>query len=225
MPAVLRDNATNAFTVHYNRRGLENADGLAAAQSLLMAQPANGPVTLESKLFSPAVVRFGSAIWSVSWGRGFAEYSFPGMSLIAVFLAVTGFPVGASVAAIGAVLASLIRNVVRSAEYRTSRLDWVGMAGWALLTGALIAVLKLTESSLFEAGFLGFTLTGLSLVSANQGSGVNFRLLSPLVISLTLIFGVIAGDSGWAVKILIASEIIRQLLQLPGALQNPAPHD
>jgi hypothetical protein len=206
-------------------RRLENVAGLAAAQSLLMSPPANGPITLESKLFSTVLARFGPAIWSVSWGRGMAEYSFPGMSLIAVLLAVTGFPLGASIVAIGAVLASLIRNVMRSAEYKPSRSDWFGMAGWTLLTAALITALNRTEPSMFEAGFLGLTLTGLSLVSASKSSRVNFRLLSPLVISIALIFGIVAGDSGWAVKVLITSEIIRQLLQRLGALQNPTPQD
>ncbi len=206
-------------------RRLENEAGLAAAQSLLMARPVNGPATLESKLFSAALVRFGPAIWSVPWGRGIADYSFPGMSLMAALLAVTGFPLAASISAIGAVLASLIRNVVRFAEYRSVRSDWVGLAGWTLLTAALIAALKVTEPSIFEAGFLALTLGGLSLVSASRSSGASFRLLSPLVISIMLIVGLVAGDAGWSVKILIVSEIIRLLLQRLAALQNPTPQD
>lgn len=206
-------------------RRLVNTSDLAAAQSLLMVSPANGPATLESKLFSPGLARLGPAIWSVPWGRGLAEFSFPGLSLIAAILAVTGFPVVASVMAIGAVLASLIRKIVRSAEYRSARSDWAGMAGWALLAAALIAVLKLTEPSYFEAGFLALTLTGLSLVSAHQNNGAGYRLLSPLVISLALVLGTFSGSAGWAVKLLIISEIISQLSGTLGVLQKPAPQD
>lgn len=206
-------------------RRLENAGDLASAQSLLMAPPANGPATLESKLFSRSLARFGPAIWSVPWGRSLAEFGFLSLSLIAAILAVTGFPLGASVMAIGAVLASLIRNIVRSAEYRSARSDWVGMAGWALLATALIAVLKLTEPSYFEAGFLALTLTGFSLVSAHQNNGAGYRLLSPLVISLALMLGAIAGSTAWAVKLLIISEIIQQLSNALGVLQKPAAQD
>lgn len=206
-------------------RRLENAGDLASAQSLLMAPPANGPATLESKLFSRSLARFGPAIWSVPWGRSLAEFGFLSLSLIAAILAVTGFPLGASVMAIGAVLASLIRNIVRSAEYRSARSDWVGMAGWALLATALIAVLKLSEPSYFEAGFLALTLTGFSLVSAHQNNGAGYRLLSPLVISLALMLGAIAGSTAWAVKLLIISEIIQQLLNVLGVLQKPAAQD
>ena len=206
-------------------RRLESAGDLAAAQGLLMAPPAIGPATLESKLFSNGLSRFGPTIWSVPCGRGLAEFSFPGLSLIAALLAITGFPLGASLAATGAVLTSLIHNIVRSAEYRTAKLDWVGMASWMLLTASLIVVLKLTEPSFFEAGFLGLTLAGLSLVSAKQSKGANFRLLSPLVISISLIFGTIAGGSGWAVKLLVISETILQLLRGAGWLQNPTQQD
>ena len=206
-------------------RRLETPGDLASAQSLLMAPPLNGPVTLESKVFSKSLARFGPAIWSVPWGRGLAEFGFPGLSLISAILAVTGVPLVASVAAIGAVLATLIRNIVRSAEYRSARSDWVGMAGWTLLTAALIATLKLTEPSFFEAGFLALTLTGLSLVSAQQNNGAGYRLLSPLVISLALMLGEIAGSTAWAVKLLIISEIISQLLRTLGVLQKPAPQD
>ena len=206
-------------------RRLENVGDLAAAQSLLLAPPANCPVTLESKLFSKGLARFGPAIWSVTWGRGGAELGFPGLSLIAAILAVTAFPLVASVAAIGAVLASLIRNIVRSAEYRSVRPDWVGMAGWALLATALIAVLKLTEPSYFEAGFLALTLTGLSVVSAHHHNGANYRLLSPLVIALALMLGMLAGSPAWAVKLLIVGEIIRQLLYAAGDLEQPAAPD
>lgn len=206
-------------------RRLENAGDLASAQSLLMAPPANGPATLESKLFSRSLARFGPAIWSVPWGRSLAEFGFLSLSLIAAILAVTGFPLGASVMAIGAVLASLIRNIVRSAEYRSARSDWVGMAGWALLATALIAVLKLTEPSYFEAGFLALTLTGFSLVSAHQNNGAGYRLLSPLVISLALMLGAIAGSTAWAVKLLIISEIIQRLSNALGVLQKPAAQD
>ena len=206
-------------------RRLENTGDLAAAQSLLMAPPANGPATLESKLFARGLARLGPAIWSVSWGRGVAEFCFPGLSLIAAILAVAEFPLVASVAAVGAVLASLIRNIVRSAEYRSARLDWFGMAGWTLLATALVAVLKLTEPSFFEAGFLALTLTGLSLVSARQTNDENYRLLSPLVIALGLMLGTSAGSAAWAVKLLIVSEIIRQLLRALGATQKPAPQD
>jgi hypothetical protein len=206
-------------------RRLENSGDLSAAQSLLMALPLNGPVTLESKLFSKGLARFGPAIWSVPWGRGLAEFSFPGLSLIAAILAVTGFPAVASVVAIGAVIASLIRNIVRSAEYRSARSDWAGMAGWALLATALVAVLKLTEPSFFEAGFLALTLTGLSLVSAHKNNGAGYRLLSPLVISLALMLGAITGSTAWAVKLLIISEIIRNLSNALGVLQRPAPQD
>ena len=206
-------------------RRLENSGDLAAAQSLLMAPPANGPATLETKLFSRGLARFGPAIWSVPWGRGVAEFSFPGLSLIAAILAMTGFPLVASVAALGAVLASLIRNIVRSAEYRSPRSDWVGIAGWALLATALVAVLKLTEPSFFEAGFLTLTLTGSSFVSAYQSNSANYRLLSPLVIALALMLGTLAGSAAWAVKLLIVSEIIRQLSNALGSLQKPAPQD
>ena len=206
-------------------RRLENVGDLAAAQSLLLAPPANCPVTLESRLFSKGLARFGPAIWSVTWGRGGAELGFPGLSLIAAILAVTAFPLVASVAAIGAVLASLIRNIVRSAEYRSVRPDWVGMAGWALLATALIAVLKLTEPSYFEAGFLALTLTGLSVVSAHHHNGANYRLLSPLVIALALMLGMLAGSPAWAVKLLIVGEIIRQLLYAAGDLEQPAAPD
>ena len=206
-------------------RRFENVGDLAAAQSLLLAPPANCPVTLESKLFSKGLARFGPAIWSVTWGRGGAELGFPGLSLIAAILAVTAFPLVASVAAIGAVLASLIRNIVRSAEYRSVRPDWVGMAGWALLATALIAVLKLTEPSYFEAGFLALTLTGLSVVSAHHHNGANYRLLSPLVIALALMLGMLAGSPAWAVKLLIVGEIIRQLLYAAGDLEQPAAPD
>ena len=206
-------------------RRLENASDLAATQSLLMAPASNGPATLESKLFSRGLANFGPAIWSVPWGRGVAEFSFPGLSLISAILAVTGFPLVASVAAIGAVFASLIRSVVRNAEYRSARSGWAGMAGWALLATALVAVLKLTEPSNFEAGFLALTLTGLSLVSAHQTNGSNYRLLSPLVIALALVLGTFAGNSAWAVKLLIISEIISQLLRTLGVLQKPAPRD
>ena len=202
-------------------RRLENSGDLASAQSLLMAPPANGQVTLESKFFSRGLARFGPSIWSVSWGRSVAEFSFPGLSMVAAILAITGFSLGASVAAIGAVLASLIRNIVRSAEYRSARSDWVGMAGWILLTAALIAVLKLTEPSVFEAVFLTLTLTGLSVVSAHQNNGANYRLLSPLVIASALMLGTVAGGAAWAVKLLIVSEIIRQLLHAAGELQKP----
>ena len=206
-------------------RRFENVGDLAAAQSLLLAPPANCPVTLESRLFSKGLARFGPAIWSVTWGRGGAELGFPGLSLIAAILAVTAFPLVASVAAIGAVLASLIRNIVRSAEYRSVRPDWVGMAGWALLATALIAVLKLTEPSYFEAGFLALTLTGLSVVSAHHHNGANYRLLSPLVIALALMLGMLAGSPAWAVKLLIVGEIIRQLLYAAGDLEQPAAPD
>ena len=182
-------------------------------------------VTLESKLFSQGIARFGPAIWSVPWGRGLAEFSFPGISLIAALLAVSGFQLSAAVVAIVAVLSSLIRKIVRSAEYRSARSDWVGMAGWTLLAAALIAVLKLTEPSFLEAGFLALTLTGLSLVSAYPRNDANFRLLSPLVIALALMLGTFAGSTAWAVKLLIVSEIIRQLLNGLGALQNPTPRD
>lgn len=204
---------------------LESAGDLVAAQSLLMAPPANGPATLESKLFSRGLARFGPAIWSVPWGRGVAEFSFPGLSLIAAILAMTGFSLVASVAALGAVLASLIRNIVRSAEYRSARSDWVGIAGWALLATALVAVLKLAEPSFFEAGFLTLTVTGLSFVSAYQSDGANYRLLSPLVIALALMLGTLAGATAWAVKLLIISEIIRQLSNALGVLLNPASQD
>ena len=198
-------------------RKLENARDLAAAQSLLMARPAGGSVTLETRLFSRALARFAPAIWTVSWGRGLAEFSFPGLALGAALLAIVGLPIGASIAAVIAVLVSLIRNVVRSAEYRTAQLDWTGMAGWVLLTAALTAVLKLYEPSLVEAGFLGLTLSGLSLASAIQISDAKYRLLSPLVIAMALLFGAISGGVGWAVKLLILSEIAVRLM---GALQR-----
>lgn len=206
-------------------RRLASADDLTAAQSRLMAQPAIGPATLESKLFSSGLSRFGPAIWSVPWGRGLAVYSFPGLSLITALLAVFGFPVCASVAAIVAVLASLIRNIVRSTEYRYARSDFVGMAGWMLLTTALIAVLKLTEPSFFEIGFLGLTLIGLSLVSANQNNSEKFWLLSPLVIATAILLGTLAGSAALAVKLLIVAEIVLQLTRALAALQNPAPQD
>ena len=206
-------------------RRLENAGDLAAARSLLMALPTRGPTTLESKLFSNGFIRIAPAIWSVPWGSRLAAFSFSGLSLIAALLAVTGFSLAAPVAAIGAILASLIRNIVRSAEYRSARSDWVGMVSWALLTAALIAVLKLTEPSFFEAGFLGLTLTGLSLVSAKRNHDAKYRLLSPLVIVLALIFGTLAGGADWAVKLLISGEIIRQLLHGLDAPQNPTSQD
>ena len=206
-------------------RRLESTGDLTAAQSLLMALPDNGPMTLESKLFSTGLARFVPAIWSVPSGRSLAEYSFPGLAFVTALLAISGFSLGASVVAIGAVLASLIRNVVRSAEYRSAQSDWVGMAGWAFLVASVITVLKLTDPSLFEAGFLTLTLAGLSLVSANQNSGANYRLLSPLVVALGLMLGTFAGSAAWAVKILIISEIIRQLLNILGALQKPMRQD
>jgi hypothetical protein len=202
-------------------RRLENAGDLAAAQSLLMATQAGALETLESKLFSRSLTRFAPVIWSVSWGRGLAEFSFPGLALMAALLAIAALPVSASVAAAVAVVASVIRNIVRSAEYRTAQLDGVGLAGWGALTTALIAVLNLTEPSVFEAGFLGLTLAGLSLASANQKNGVKYRLLSPLVIALVLIFGTVSTGAGWAVKLLILSEVAARLLGGMGRQQNP----
>lgn len=204
-------------------RRLESAGDLAAAQGLLMAPPAIGPATLESKLFSNGLSRFGPTIWSVPWGRGLAEYSFIGLSMVAVLLAITSFPLGASLAATFAVLTSLVRNIVRSAEYRNARSDWAGRASWLLLTASLVAVLKLAEASLFEAGFLGLILAGLSLVSASQSNCANFRLLSPLVISMALFFGTIVGSVEWSVKLLIMSEILLQILRGSGWMQNPTP--
>lgn len=206
-------------------RRLENAGDLAAAQSVLMASPVAGPVTLEAKLFSRPFKRFAPAIWAVSWGRGMAEFSFPGIAFGAAVLAVAKFPLGAAMAATVAISAALIRNIVRSAEYRAARSDWTGIAGWALLTAALIGVLKLTEPSLFEAGLLGLTLAGLSLASANHGRGAQFRLLSPLVIALALAFGAIVGVAGLTVKLLIAAEIILQLQRGSGLLKNPETPD
>lgn len=206
-------------------RKLENARDLAAAQSLLMARPAGGSVTLETRLFSRALARFAPAIWTVSWGRGLAEFSFPGLALGAALLAIVGLPIGASIAAVIAVLVSLIRNVVRSAEYRTAQLDWTGMAGWVLLTAALTAVLKLYEPSLFEAGFLGLTLSGLSLASAIQISDAKYRILSPLVIAMALLFGAISGGVGSAVKLLILSEIAVRLMGALQRRQNPTTPD
>jgi hypothetical protein len=202
-------------------RRLENAGDLAAAQSLLMATQAGALETLESKLFSRSLTRFAPVIWSVSWGRGLAEFSFPGLALMAALLAIAALPVSASVAAAVAVVASVIRNIVRSAEYRTAQLDGVGLAGWGALTTALIAVLNLTEPSVFEAGFLGLTLAGLSLASANQKNGVKYRLLSPLVMALVLIFGTVSTGAGWAVKLLILSEVAARLLGGMGRQQNP----
>ena len=201
-------------------RRLENAGDLAAAQRLLMTPPLNGPVTLESKLFSKALARFGPAIWSVPWGRGLAEFSFPGLSAITALLALAGFPLGASVAAIVSVLAFLIRNIVKSAEYRAAQADWMGGASWLLLVAALIAVLNLTQQSIFEAGFLGLTLSGLSLVSAFQPNDAKYRLLSPLVLALSMMLGALAGGEAFAVKLLIVAEIIGQLIRVSGAVRN-----
>ena len=206
-------------------RRLENGADLAAAQSLLMTPFTDGPKTLESSLFSKSIARFGPSIWSVPWGRGFAECSFAGFALVAALLAFTGFQFGASLAAIFAVVASFVRNAVRSAEYRTAKRDWLGMTGWVILIAALIAVLKLTEPSFFEVGFLGLSLSGLSLISANHRSGSNYRLLSPLVVALSVTFGTFAGGVAWAVKLLIISEIIFQLIRGLSVPQMPTPKE
>ena len=204
-------------------RRLETAHDLASAQSLLMAPPAHDPITLESKLFSKSLAQFGPMIWSVSCGRGLAEFSFPSLVFITALLAVTGFQLGASVIAIGAVLAAMIRNFARSAEYIPAQTDWLGMASWVLLTAALIAVLTLTEPSIFESGFLGLTLAGLSLVSAHQTSVRQYRLLSPLMIALALLCGTFVGGADMIVKLLIICEITRQLMDVLRARLNLAP--
>jgi hypothetical protein len=131
---------------------------------------------------------------------------------LAALLAITGFATGAATAALCAVFAFLARKFVRSAEYRFDTPDWVGWGSWAGLMVAMIALLKLDEPSLFEAGFLGLTLSGLSLIPAIQKEAARFRLLSPLVIASTLMLATIAGGAVTAVKILIFSEIAAQLL-------------
>jgi hypothetical protein len=206
-------------------RRIGNAGDLAAAQSALMASPAGGSETLESRLLSPVLARFAPAIWSVSWGPGLAEFGFPGLAAVAALLAIAGFPVGASVVAAIAVLSSLIRSLARSAEYRADGFDWIGLAGWGVLSAALMAVLHLTEKSLFEAGFLGLTLTGLSLISVKAKSRSKFRLLSPLVIALGLIGGAMSGATGWAVKLMILLAIATRLLDFLAPRQNPTTSD
>jgi hypothetical protein len=206
-------------------RRIGTAGDLAAAQSVLMASPAGGSETLESKLLSHVLARFAPAIWSVSWGPGLAEFGFPGLAAVAAFLAIAGFPVGASAVAAIAVLSSLVRNLVRSAEYRTDGFDWIRLAGWGALSAALMAVLHLTEKSLFEAGFLGLTLTGLSLISVKAKSRSKFQLLSPLVIALGLIGGTMSGATGWAVKLMILLAIATRLLDFLAPRQNPTTSD
>ena len=206
-------------------RRLDNLADLAAAQSVLMATPEGKSNTLESKLFSASLKRIAPAIWSVSGGRGLSEYSFPGLSFIAALMAILGFPVGAMFTGVLAVLASLMRNIVRSAEYRDVEQDWLGPAGWALLAAALVGVVKFTEPSLFEAGFLGLALSGLSLSSTRQHNDQNFRWLSPLVIGLAVMAGTILGSAGWAIKLLIMSEIVLQVLRRSGMLRDPKRQD
>ncbi len=204
---------------------LQNHNDLIAMQSVLMTSAEGGQTTLETTLFAKPLARFVPAIWAVPWGRSVAEFSFPGLSGVAALFAVTGFPLTSAIAATGAVLASLVRNVVRSAEYRSAGIDGVGMAGWAMLIAALIAVLELSDPSLFESVFLGLTLTGLSLISVSRGKKAGFRFLSPLVITLTLILGIGAGSAAISVKLLILIEIVFQLLRGLGYLQNPKPLD
>lgn len=206
-------------------RKLENSGDLMAAQSLLMAPLAGGAKTLESLLFSGSLVRFAPAIWSVSWGPRLAEFGFPGLSLIAALLAIGGLASTAAFAATIAVLASLIRSVVRSAEYRTAQQDWLGVASWTFLIAALIAVLNQTEPSLFEAGFLGLTLAGLSLVSANRKKEAGYRLLSPLVMVIALTFAAVVGGTAFVIKLLILAEIALNLRPIKAQLQHPTTPD
>jgi hypothetical protein len=208
-----------------NLRRVANAGDLAAAQSTMLVQPKVGATTLEDRLFSKALARFAPKIWSVSWGPASAEFAFPTVAALAALLAIAGFATGAATAALCAVFASLARKFVRSAEYRFDTPDWVGWGSWAGLIVAMIALLKLDEPSLFEAGFLGLTLSGLSLIPAIQKEAARFRLLSPLVIAPTLMLATIAGGAAIAVKILIFSEITAQLLHALRKMTAPKSAD
>jgi hypothetical protein len=196
-----------------NIRRVANAADLSAAQSQMLFQSNSVATTLEDRFVSKALARFAPKIWSVSWGPVSAEYGFPVLAALSAALASTGFSIGAASVALCAVLVSLARNFVRSAEYCVDTPDWIARGSWAGLTVAQIALLKMHEPSFFEASFLGLTLSGLTLIPAIRNDALRFRLLSPLVIAVTMILATVANEVSVTVKILIFSEIMALLLQ------------
>jgi hypothetical protein len=206
-------------------RRVANAADLSAAQSEMLAQSNTVAATLEDRLFSNVLARFAPKIWSVDWGPRCAAYGFPILATVAASLAVAGVGIGAAITALAAVIASLPRKMVRSAEYRAENSDWLGWASWAVLTIAVIAVLKIDQPSLLEAGFLGFALSGLALIPAIKPRKRLFRLLSPLVISLALLLGVVAGETIISAKLMIIAEIMAQLYRAIRKADDPKSQD
>jgi hypothetical protein len=208
-----------------NVRRFANVDQLSAAQSQMLVQTNAVANTLEDRLFSNGLARFTPKIWSVDWGPRCAAYGFPILATLAASLAVAGVGTGAAITALAAVMASLPRKMVRSAEYRAEDSDWLGWASWAVLTIAVIAVLNIDEPSLLEAGFLGFALSGLALIPAVKPRKRLFRLLSPLVISLAMLLGVVAGETVIAAKLMIIAEIMAQLYRAIRKADDPKTQD
>jgi hypothetical protein len=89
----------------------------------------------------------------------------------------------------------------------------------------VIAVLNIDEPSLLEAGFLGFALSGLALIPAVKPRKRLFRLLSPLVISLAMLLGVVAGETVIAAKLMIIAEIMAQLYRAIRKADDPKTQD
>lgn len=186
-----------------NIRKLNDEADLLAAQAMLVPILGVGSNSLENSSLMPMVSRLMPSVWSVPWGRSLVEWLFPVTALSAAAFALVNLPIAAVIAAVLAIFAASLRDRVHSVEYRQQQNDAIGVAGWVLLVMALVSGLRNPAISWAEAVFLGLALAGVSLIDAAVASPARTRLLSPLVIALSMVPGIVAGKSGGVVQGLI----------------------
>lgn len=170
------------------------------------------PKSFETYLFAPLCRRLQPFIWSTSWSRATVEWLFPGLAALSAALAISDFALSAAFTSFFAIFAATLRSAARLLEYKSGRTDWIGFAGFGLLTVGLGALLFHATRIPGEALFLTLAIILLSLFASGYWKKCSFWLLSPLLISLSVVVGVSTGVLGGALKLAILAELASLLL-------------
>lgn len=178
----------------------DNSVGLATAAGLTLA---SAPNSLEKWIIDPIIDRLLPRSWASPWVRKAIEWTFPLTAFGAAGLNWFGFSVGATIAGLGAIFAAIWRKRVWRAEYRSGKGDWAGLTAWLALVLTLGLALYNSYETPTESVFLTLTVVGVGIVAGST----KYRLISPLVLALTLLWGQVAGLAGPAVRLLIVAQL------------------
>jgi hypothetical protein len=188
-------------------RKIRNAADLNAAMTILTPTPKAGPKTIDAAAFSPLIKHVLPSIWTTGGARETAEWAFPLLAVFALVFAGAKIPVAAFFCAVLALFASHLRRQILVVEYRDNGNDAITVTGWALLSIALILLLYNIEMSVVQSGFLGVVVVALSRFSERYLGSGQFWVSSPLVVAMTLLFGILTHSSSWIIKALVVVQL------------------